>query len=162
MRKLLAALMLTLSLGAAAQSEPHVQIGAADFTVFKVYPNFALLFDRESMHGDANTGDAVMTIKIHLKSPDPRLVPKFPVKFLVNTLFIECEKDQVTVLVSQMYDDENDLVGIRRYYPPISNPHSEGAPATEVLDFACASNPKYPNKRNTPIIVTPDDDRNGV
>lgn len=161
MRKLLAVALLALSFCVSAE-ESHPQIGNGDFTVFKVYPNFAILFDRSSMHGDATNGDAVMTVKISLKKPDPTGHPKYPVKTLINTVFIECEKNQLTVLVSQLYDVEDDLVGLHRYYQPITNPHVEGMPTTEVLDFACAANPKYPNKRNRPIPVTPDDDRDGV
>jgi hypothetical protein len=162
MRKLLAVALLALSLGAVAQPTQHPQIGKADFTVFKVYPNFAILFDPASGHGDPSTGDAVMTIKLSLKTPDSSLNSKYPIKSLINTVFIECEKDQLTVLVSQLYDAEDDLVGLRRFYEAIPNPHGEGQPTTEVLDFACAANPKYPNKRNTPIIVTPEDDRGSV
>ncbi len=162
MRKLLAtafcALLLSVTAHAAAPkkaplppapaaSEPS-SFGTADFVEVVSYPEWSLAVDPKSHLGSFTEGYSVVTVRIRLSKP--MIFKDVKVIGYVNTVFIDCAKDQLTVLVSQVFNEAGQRFSVARFYEPIDNMHQAGVPISETLDLLCADHEAYPRRPNTP------------
>jgi hypothetical protein len=152
MRKLLAAALCALSLGAYAQPAPPKGAPTLPFASFEVvatYPEWEFSVDPRSHTGSFTEGYSVVTIRIRFIEPqDVGLASK--VVGFVNTLFIDCAKDELTTLVSQAFGLKGERVAVHRFYEPIKNMHQATVPVSETMDLMCSDHEAYPHTPNAP------------
>jgi hypothetical protein len=159
MRKLLAIALCALSLGVYAKPvAPAAPASAApapaprQFATFEdvaTFPEWTFGVDVRSHAGSFTEGYSVVTIRIKFRElQDVGVGAK--VIGLVNTLFIDCAKDELTVLVSQAFGAKGERVAVQRFYAPIKNMHQASVPVSETMDLMCSDHEAYPHTPNTP------------